>query len=174
MFDFAKKVNDMPAIDVLNYYRNLYYAEPQVTERGIVANAINDVLDIISRQKAEIENAKAKIKICAEVIKIQDAEIDNLNKQMEWLTGYNGNLINANTALSEEILLAKTEAYKEFAERLKEEIRLEDDCDYNCQECCYECSDYVIAIDNLLKEMVGEENNRQGQHSYVSDRADEK
>ncbi len=35
-------------------------------------------------------------------------------------------------------------------------LRLDDDCDYNCQECCYECSDYVIAIDNLLKEMVGD------------------
>lgn len=32
----------------------------------------------------------------------------------------------------------------------------------------------VSAIDDLLKETVGEENNRQGQHSYVSDRADEK
>ena len=51
----------------------------------------------------------------------------------------------------------KAEAYKEFAKKLKEEIRLEDDCDYNCKECCYECNDYVIAIDNLLKEMVGEE-----------------
>lgn len=51
----------------------------------------------------------------------------------------------------------EAEAYKEFAERLKEEIRLDDDCDYNCRECCYECKDYVIAIDNLLKEMVGKE-----------------
>ena len=53
--------------------------------------------------------------------------------------------------------ILKAEAYKEFAKKLKEEIRLEDDCDYNCRECCYECNDYVIAIDNLLKEMVGEE-----------------
>lgn len=42
MFDFAKKTRDMSAVDILNYYRNLNYAEPQVTERGIVANAIND------------------------------------------------------------------------------------------------------------------------------------
>ena len=51
----------------------------------------------------------------------------------------------------------KTEAYKEFAEKLKEEMRLEDDCDYNCRECYYECKEYVITVDNLLKEMVGEE-----------------
>ena len=44
MFDFAEATKDMTAAYILNYYRNLYYAEPQVTERGIVANAINDYL----------------------------------------------------------------------------------------------------------------------------------
>lgn len=31
-------------IDILNWYRNLYHAENTNTERGIVANAINDLL----------------------------------------------------------------------------------------------------------------------------------
>lgn len=44
MFDFAEATKEMSAIEILNYYRNLYYAEPQVTERGIIANAINDYL----------------------------------------------------------------------------------------------------------------------------------
>jgi hypothetical protein len=44
MFDFAETTKDMSAVEILNYYRNLFYAEPQVTERGIVANAINDIL----------------------------------------------------------------------------------------------------------------------------------
>ena len=44
MFDFAKVTENMTTVEILNYYRNRYYAEPQVTERGIVANAINDVL----------------------------------------------------------------------------------------------------------------------------------
>lgn len=44
MFDFAESTKEMSASEILNYYRNLYYAEPQVTERGIVANAINDYL----------------------------------------------------------------------------------------------------------------------------------
>lgn len=44
MFNFAKTTKNMTATEILNYYRNLYYAEPQVTERGIVANAINDIL----------------------------------------------------------------------------------------------------------------------------------
>lgn len=44
MFDFAEITKEMSAEQILNYYCNLYYAEPQVTERGIVANAINDFL----------------------------------------------------------------------------------------------------------------------------------
>lgn len=42
MFNFAENTIDMTAAEILNYYRNLYYAESQVTERGIVANAINE------------------------------------------------------------------------------------------------------------------------------------
>lgn len=49
----------------------------------------------------------------------------------------------------------KAEVVKEFAERLKKIIRLEDDCQYDCVNCYYECGDYVIDIDNLVKEMVG-------------------
>lgn len=48
----------------------------------------------------------------------QKAEIEDLKSQMEWLTGYNGNLLDANTALSGEIEICKSEAIKEFAERL--------------------------------------------------------
>lgn len=32
------------AIDELNFYRNLFYKESSTTERGIIANAINDIL----------------------------------------------------------------------------------------------------------------------------------
>lgn len=44
MFDFAEATKEMSAVEILNYYRNLYYAEPQVTERGIIANAINNYI----------------------------------------------------------------------------------------------------------------------------------
>ena len=100
MFDFAKKVNNMSAVDVLNYYRCLYYAEPQVTERGIVANAINDVPDIISRQKAEIEKLKAENQILSR--NADTAFQDGLDERRE--------------LFEPEI---KAEAYKEFAEKLK-------------------------------------------------------
>ena len=43
-FLFEKSVEGMTAEEVLNYYRNLYHAEPQSTEHGIVAKALNDIL----------------------------------------------------------------------------------------------------------------------------------
>lgn len=59
MFDFAEMTKDMTANEILNYYRNLYYAEPQVTERGIVANAINDFL---SEKEGEAEMLQGALK----------------------------------------------------------------------------------------------------------------
>ena len=41
---FGKAVEGMTAEEVLNYYRNLYHAEPNSTEHGIVANALNEIL----------------------------------------------------------------------------------------------------------------------------------
>ena len=51
----------------------------------------------------------------------------------------------------------KSEAIKEFAERLKLEMRLDDDCEYDCIDCNYECKEYVPVINNLVKEMTEEE-----------------
>ena len=81
-----------------------------------------------------------------DLINRQKAEIEDLKSQMEWLTGYNGNLLDANTALSGEIEICKSEAIKEFAERLKK---------YLCLDLREEISVVTIAdIDNLAKEMT--------------------
>ena len=48
------------------------------------------VLDLIRRQKAEIDSAKAKIEICAEVIKRQDAEIKRLKECPKCVYEYDG------------------------------------------------------------------------------------
>lgn len=43
---FAEEVledNITDPIEILNWYRNLYYREPSHTERGIMADAINDL-----------------------------------------------------------------------------------------------------------------------------------
>lgn len=49
---------------------------------------------------------------------------------------------------------AKTEAYKEFAEKLEEKLC---DCHTISDEeyCGFDCGDIHECIDNLLKEMVG-------------------
>ena len=48
----------MTAIEKLNYFRNLYYAEGNNTEKGIIANALNEILSQYAKeeQKKEQEN----------------------------------------------------------------------------------------------------------------------
>lgn len=92
------------------------------------------VLELVERQQSEIEELTT--------------EVENLKKQVEWLTGYNQNLMSANTALSEEILIAKIEAYKEFAE--KAAIAL---ANAYSPEYAHWIDD---TLNNLLEELVGE------------------
>lgn len=80
-------------------------------------------LDLIKRQKAEIDSAKAKIEICAEVIERQDAEIKRVKECPKCVYEYDGEITKycvqgpcSNFKTVEQI---KAEAYKEFAERLK-------------------------------------------------------
>ena len=81
-------------------------------------------LDLIKRQKAEIDSAKAKIEICAEVIKRQDAEIKRLKECPKCVYKYDGKVTEyctqspcPNFKTVEQI---KTESFKEFVKRLKE------------------------------------------------------
>lgn len=97
-------------------------------------------LDLINRQKAEIERLET----------VANKNFNQWNMLAEKTKQHYANLY------EEAKDNLKAEAYKEFAKKLKEKMRLDEDCDYNCRECCYECNDYVTAVDNLLKEMVGE------------------
>lgn len=72
--------------------------------------------------------------------------INSQQAEIERLTEYNENLQTSNTALSNEILEAKLEAVREFAERLKE-TKFKHDNDYII---------YAENIDVLVKEMVGD------------------
>ena len=80
--------------------------------------------------------------------------INRLQAENERLKDYNENLLTANTSLSNEILDAKTEAYKESIEKVKEKLR--DIAKIDWQDNYY----YLIGeafFDNLLKELVGED-----------------
>ena len=83
---------------------------------------LEDSLELINRQNAEIEGLKKEVSVARDAyISIQDRYEHT-----------------------------KTEAYKEFAERLNEEAQIAD---------CFDSYNMVVGthfIDNLLKEMVGE------------------
>lgn len=96
----------------------------------ITANA---ALDLINRQRAEIE----RLKECPKCVYEYDGEVTEYCVQ--------GPCPNFKTV--EQI---KTEAYKEFAERLNEKAQIAD---------CFNSYSMVVGarfIDNLLKEMIGE------------------
>lgn len=105
----------------------------------ITANA---ALDLINRQRAEIE----RLKECPKCVYEYDGEVTEYCVQ--------GPCPNFKTV--EQI---KTEAYKEFAEKLEEKLcdcRTVSDGEY----CGFDCGDTHECIDDLLEEMVGEENDK--------------
>lgn len=129
----------------------------------------NAALELIGRQKAEIEELNIQLRELWNMASLYKAEGER------W-EGYNKNLLTANTALSNEILSAKAEAYKEFAKEINEEINKAYDNNSSVLrehlEKHKEKPDFELVaaiqgkmntlcglndfIDNLLKEMVGE------------------
>lgn len=112
-------------------------------------------LDLIKRQKAENDSAKAKIEICAEAIERQDAEIKRVKKCLKCVYEYDGEITEycvqgpcSNFKTVEQI---KVEAYKEFAERIRECCNSNDDLSADVW------LSVTTDIDCVLKEMVGEE-----------------
>lgn len=91
-------------------------------------------LDLINRKMEEIERLKAEIE------RIQKARL----KQAKFLAEQKAQKYE----LIDKLSRAKTEAYKEFAEKLKEK---------HCDIVLYGEIVTVNTIDNLLKEMVGDE-----------------
>ena len=105
--------------------------------REIEMPTIKNALNLINRQKLEIENLLLHIE-CFES-KIKRLEDGYAEKMQEY------------TAVSFHLLkTTKAEAYKEFAERLKEKA----------QPHYFDNYDFAVSIDdidNLLNELVGEE-----------------
>ena len=78
-------------------------------------------------------------------------EINRLQAENERLSQFGGILLRNGSELFKEIQTAKAEAYKEFAERLKERA---DKLKHISIDCKWAISQYDI--DNILKELVGE------------------
>ena len=85
-----------------------------------------------------------------DLFKITIDLINRLQAENEFLKEYNKNLQTANTTLSNEILDTKTEAYKEFAEKVKKHQR-------ELFNYSYSENGFAKVIDSILKVMVGEQ-----------------
>ena len=111
------------------------------------------VLDLINRQKEEIE---ALYRINAE----SEKEIYEIRKELlgkeNLEESFKRSVRNFDKRLEKTVKLERVYAYKEFAEKLKEKIG---DCHIvsDGEYCGFDCGDIHKYIDNLLKEMVGEE-----------------
>ena len=110
------------------------------TRKGCVGEMVKDALDLINRLQYDVEIKESVIKTLFVDIDKKKAEIERLQnayKQCAW----------ERDIFLDELKTAKSEAIKEFAERLKEEATVDDDSTWWVAN---------IDIDNLVKEMVGE------------------
>ena len=86
----------------------------------------NDCIDLIKRKDAEIEKLKTELVSADEVIGFREAEIERYKKNEKFINEKCDSILEEAKkiphALKMDIAQAKSEAYKEFAERLKETI----------------------------------------------------
>ena len=130
--------------------RSAEYVDSEYCD-GVDLTLIKSAIDLINRQQAENINLKGHL----EQLK---SRYDNARTEIERLKGMSvssskdpmdfcGVLCN----YAEELIdKAKAEAYKEFAERLKDEAQMAD---------CFDSYNMVVgthSINNLLKEMIDE------------------
>lgn len=124
-------------------------------EKGVYVDTENlqqQVLDLIYRQKAEIERLGKRISGQKHALFKQQAYTAELQNEIVKLKDYNENLLAANTVLSNEVLESKakaeTEAYKEFAKKAAIELT-----NAYSPEYAHWIDD---TLNNLLEELVGD------------------
>ena len=117
---------------------------PYFEKIGCKKHLYQNALDLINRLQAENKEWKTLVEVGELQYRKQKAEVEDLEKKLK-------KQIQSKRLVRKQ---AKAEAYKEFAERLKEKIIAE----YNE----YDEQEYPRAriedIDNLLKELVGVDN----------------
>lgn len=120
---------------------------------NVEVSLIKETINTFNRQKAENEDLKAKNNtLTHDNIACYD-EVLKLKAEIERLRGNNKALRLALDLYKGWEEKAKAEAVKEFAERLKKKSI--GNYDWNKKDWCWSVK--VEDIDNLLKEMVGEE-----------------
>lgn len=125
-----------------------------MTDKKITDEEIKSSLEVIATTRncneCKIRNCKWGTCNCSQIT--ANAALDLINRQKAEIEKLKGSTIVSNIMESQRIKReAKAEAYKEFAERLNEEAQIAD---------CFDSYNMVVGthfIDNLLKEMVGED-----------------
>ena len=134
--------------------------DKKFTDEKIIRNLTEVLIGVMDGYSAYLENGGIIDKNQEQYIEMLADGINLINRQkseIEWLRGCTiiNNIMESQRIKRE----AKAEAYKEFAEKLEEKLcdcRTVSDGEY----CGFDCGDTHECIDNLLKEMVGEENDR--------------
>lgn len=140
-----KKLTDQEIIKALKEILELMCIEGDLQRSATISNA----LDLINRQKADIEKIDIAFNNLIEVARLWKEKYNNAMAENERLKEVNEKRLIDFNGLSGIIKRAKAEAYKEFAEGLKEKA----------QPHYFDNYDFAVSIDNidnLLNELVGE------------------
>lgn len=155
--------------EIIKVWGKLYNTSISTTEFQVInveglrkfGVIIKATLDLINRQKAEIERLEKVEHFADKTIATQQAEIERLktlNSKLE-AENYSFKVKERENPLemallideqAEQLKTAKAEAIKEFAERLKEEIDIRPTHSNKQNKFVF------FLIDNLVKEMVGD------------------
>lgn len=124
-----------------------------------VINTLLDALDLIKQQRENIERLQSMNRAKLDTIHDLQADTNKLKEQLQaeieqWKEEANKYQKLWCIAV-DDIETAKSEAYKEFAEKLNEKL-----CDCHIvsdgEYCGFDCSDVHECVDNLVKEVVGD------------------
>ena len=159
----------------------MWNEKPVDVQNEDIENFVKDVVflkDLINRLQAENDTLCKRLKDMKKALFEQQAYASKLQAENEKLNQINFDLCNAGGRILHKVETIKAEAYKEFAERLKKEIytNIKNNNmtksqyiaeNYKCLSC-----DFIATsrgkneglktafklVNNLLKEMVGEDN----------------
>lgn len=133
--DIIKALECCSISDCFDKCKKCFYAECD-SDKGCIAELCEDSLDLIKNQQAEIEKLK----------KARDYYKKNRDEYQDKVMF----IANLCDEIQAELETAKTEAYKEFADRLKEKEEIVK----NPFDCTMELAVYVEDIDKTFNELT--------------------
>ena len=144
------KLTDAEVKMALEEYIN--FADLEYTNHtSIEVDILKNALDLINRQEGENEKNENIIRVADKTIATLQAENESLKAEVERL---NNNISAMSTTLSTSARATRHEAYKEFAERLKEKMVKHN---FKYADTLFSANVATVPmVDNLLNELVGD------------------